>query len=287
MYDNGLIEYYRQLNSREGFLNVKPLKIRELNGPKLLGTTVRCKSPYGYFFKKFNNWFSKDVADAEILLSQISSKLGLNSAIYTPAQEDDKLFLLSNDVWGDRTVPAEAFHEYISIVEGKPFYKNGNLLNFTAQELSKYFTPNALEQKIKMQLFDTASNNPDRSITNYFYNINENMQAEDVVLIDHERSGIEANRYYICGKKSYCASYFTSEFNKHSLSRQGVIDNVKENENNILENFDANKFANELGSINVRETALDITRNIGYVVNPDYVDYISSSYNNMAEMLGQ
>lgn len=287
MYDNGLIEYYRQLNSRDGFLNVKPLRIQEVNKPKLIGTTVRCKSPHGYFFKKFNNWFSKDVADAEILLSQISSKLGLNSAIYTPAQEDGKLFLLSNDVWGDRTVPAEAFHEYISIVEGKPFYKNGNLLNFTAQELSKYFTPNALEQKIKMQLFDTASNNPDRSITNYFYNINENLQAEDVVLIDHERSGIQANGYYLSGRKLYCSSKFSNDFYKQPLSRQGIIENFKENENNLFGNLNISDFANELGCLNVRETALDITRTIGYVVDPKYVDYISSSYNNMAEMLGQ
>lgn len=282
MYDNGLIGLYQHLDSRDGFLNVKSLRLREVSTPRLLSNTVRCKSTHGYFFKKFNSYFSKEMADAEIFLSQLSTKMGLTSAIYTPAQEDGKLFLLSNDIWKPNNIPSQAFHEYICLREDIPLEEN-IFKNLRSEDIVKYFTDRAIQQKIKAQVFDVASNNPDRNL-NYFYSINNQLQADDMVLLDFERSGIEANCYYLGGRNQYCSTMFANDFSTKNVSRNDIIEAFRTSER-LNEIVDKHEIAESLGSIDADGVALDITRSIGYVVEPKYVEYIKSSFNNMAEAL--
>lgn len=281
MHDNGLISLYQTHDSREGFLNVKSLRLKAVSNPTIFSNTARCKCEYGYFFKKFNNYFSKEMADAEILLSQLSSKMGLTSAIYTPAQEDGKLFVLSNDIWTPNTVPAEAFEEYIYLKNGVDLREK---FTFKDKQILNFFTKNGLKQKVKAQCFDASCNNPDRKETNYFYKINNENKADDVVLFDFERSGIESNCYFFGGRNLYCSNYFTAGILSIGQTRDEIIENFRTDES-LNEVIDRHEMAQCLGNLNIAEVALDITRNIGYVIDPNYVDYIKSSFYNMAEAL--
>jgi len=288
MYDNGLLKYFRQRYSKDGFLDVKGLRIKEVGRGSIFDTTVRCKSPSGYFYKKFHNYFSKEMADAEILLSQIYNRAGIQSAVYLPVKEDENCFVLSNDVaHQDGVVCSRDFHYYLSTLqnEQKSIRSQGEVFSGKSEssEILKHFTNNALRQKILMRTLDVASNNPDRQDCNYFYRYNENKQADSVLVIDHERSGITTNAYLSIGRNAYESKY-ANDFGEGDLDKWDVIQQIKENEQ-VNSVYPHEELASKIGSVDVHETALDIARSTGYVVEPKYVDCLASSFSQVAEAL--
>ena len=113
MYSNGLLEYYKKGYFKEGFLDVSRLKIVE-GRSSMFDTCVSCKSPVGVFYKKYHNYFSKEMADAEILLSQIYNSLGLTSAVYLPVEDRGRRFLLSNSVDGQNIYQASTYNSVMA-----------------------------------------------------------------------------------------------------------------------------------------------------------------------------
>ena len=65
-----------------------------------------------------------------------------------------------------------------------------------------------------------------------------------------------------------------------------MIEQFKINET-IAPIIDVKQAAEEIGNINPNEVAKDIKQATGYTVDQGYVDYISKSFDNMAEDLTQ
>ena len=285
MKDNGLLEYYKYRAYREGFLEVKPLRfVEEQTQRRDFENVVRCSSPLGRFYKKFRSYFSKESADAEILLSQVYSQAGLSSTIYIPAIQDNKPFLLCNDISSASIVQAEQFHREVAskvgcdeLTASKPFAST------KSKEVLDYFAHKALYQKIKMRTLDCGTYNADRKDSNYFYGVNELGQAQDVYTIDYERSGIASRNILSFGSRCQSSCKYPNDFGP-DVSRIDVIDQIKRNEM-VASVVSLPQIAEEIGSVNVKETALDISRTTGYVVEPKYVDLIAKSLNQTAEML--
>ena len=284
MQDNGLLKYYRLKAYREGFLDTKQLRLKEENA-SMFDSAVRCKSPTGVFYKKFRYYFPKDMADAEILLGQVFSKAGLNSAIYTPAEDGKNRFLLCNDLSGKDTIRARDFHE---IIAEQTKIETTTVTSFMGQpyttgaEIVKYFSQKALTQKVKTRVLDSATFNSDRQDCNYFYTVNNGV-ADEVVLFDYERSGVESTNCIARGQEVYVNYGYPNDFGE-VLTRKGVVDEIKRNEF-VASSVSLPQIAEEIGSVNVTEIALDISRTTGYVIEPKYVDLISKSIDETAEML--
>lgn len=287
MHDNGLLKYYKTKCYKDGFIDARDIKLQEDLKTSMTATAIRCKSPVGYFYKKMNGFFSKEVADAEILLSQLYQTAGLDSAIYLPGRDGIKTFLLSNDVCGKDTVEAKVFHDRISDKEGISGPVMATLTSQpykTGSDIVKYFTKQALVKRIKTRAYDCAGHNPDRQDCNYVYKLNKFGQAEDIALFDFERSGVEASQCMTFGREIMLGYGYANDQGDRNISRIGMIDRIKHDEF-VASVVDLSKVGEEMGNIDVEGTALDIARTTGYVVEPRYVDFISKSFNQTAELL--
>lgn len=290
MYSNGLLEHYKNTYYREGFLDVSKLKIVETPKQSVFDTCVSCKSPVGFFYKKYHNYFSKEMADAEILLSQLYNKLGLTSAVYLPAQEKGHRFLLSNSVNSGDTIQASNFKDKIEsklgcssqLVDG--FMGNQVGSSIVGKEIVNYFSQKALAQQVKMRVLDCASNNPDRQDCNYVYKIDQDGVAQDIVVFDHERSGLKAWHNIMQRENGMFMKGFCNDFGLKDATKMEVIDTIKQSEL-CTSVIDTHSLAEEIGSIDVNAVALDICRTTGYMVEPSYTDYIAKSFNMTANYL--
>lgn len=290
MYGNGLLEYYKKAYFRDGFLDISKLRMTEDGKQSAFDTCISCKSPVGAFYKKYHNYFSKEMADAEILLSQLYNKLGLTSAVYLPAQERGHKFLLSNSVDGKNVFSATIFNSYVTSQVGCDQKQVCNLMNkqvcssSEGKQIVEYFSDRVLAQKIKMRVLDCAANNPDREDCNYVFKVDENNVAQDILVFDHERSGLEAYRNMMQGGNGKFTTGYCNDFGLKNASREDVIDQIKHSEmcNELVDNH---ALAEQIGSVDVNAVALDICRTTGYMIEPKYTDYISKSFNITANYL--
>ena len=287
MFDNGLLKYYKYKAYRDGFLDTAEARIKENAGARVFDNTVKCSSPTGKFYKKFRHFFSKETADAEILLSQIYYGAGLNSTIYTPASDGYDLFLLCNDLNQENTIKAQDFNKQITLETGCTEAEIKSIManpNPSGRDIVKYFSQRALAQKVKTRVLDAATLNPDRQESNYFYILDENGKAIDVATLDYERSGIEATNRISFGRNTSLNSGYQNDFGISNASPTTVIDAIKRSEF-VSSVVDLPSIAEEIGSIDVKDVSLDIARTTGYVVEPKYVDVLSRSLDRTAEML--
>ena len=287
MHDNGLLKYYRTKCYKDGFIDARDIKLQEDLTASMTATAIRCKSPVGYFYKKMNGFFSKEVADAEILLSQLYQTAGLDSAIYLPGRDGWKTFLLSNDVCGKDVIEARSFHDRIADKEGISTPVMATLTSKpyqTGSDIVKYFTKKALAKRIITRAYDSAGHNPDRQDCNYVYKLNDLGQAEDLALFDYERGGIEASQCMTFGRDVLLGYGYANDQGDKNISRIGMIDRLKHDEF-VASVVDLSQVGEQMGNIDVKGTALDIARTTGYVVEPRYVDFISKSFNQTAELL--
>jgi len=290
LFDNGLLEYYRCGYYREGFLDAKEIKVKESIKQDMFKTCVSCKSPVGTFYKKYHRYFSKEMTDAEILLGQVYNKLGIKSAIYVPVQEDGKKFLLSNSILQNDIYPTQAFHEFVSLSvdceEGqvRDFLSRDSLSSDKSSDILKYFSDRAIEQKVKMRLVDCASNNTDRADCNYMYQIDDDRVCQDVVVFDHERSGIESLQVIKAGVYTSFTKGFKNDFGLVDSTSEEVVEEVI---NNPLVNSVVNRhaLAEQIGNADISQVALDISRTTGYVVEPSYVNFLEKSFYKVATQL--
>lgn len=286
MHDNGLLKYYRHKAYRDGFLSAKDFKLKEdISIENWHATTVRCKSPVGDFYKKFKHYFCKEMADAEILLSQLYKTAGLETALYFPVEENGHQFVVCNNVFTPETIEARAYHDRIAEEQG------GNTIgisSFMSEPFSdknpvvKYFYKKALAERVKTRVLDSASYNPDRQDCNYLYSL-RNGRADGVVLFDYERSGLEASRIMHYGSELSFGGY-ANDFGFKNMSRLEAIDALKKDEF-VHSVADLKEIGEEIGKIDVKGTALDITRTTGYCVEQKYVDMISRSFDQTADLL--
>lgn len=303
MYDNGLLKYYRQ-NALGGFLDTTKIGFVK-NFDMLISSVTQCSIDGKKFYAKklgiADNLY-KPRADAEILLCQVYSKLGVPSSIYTPAQSQDEQFLLCDDVEKDNVMLATNYlASKFSLTKPRlmPFLSQGRV----GANPYRYFTKEAMAEQTKMRILDTASYNTDRHMANFFYTLQRDIKPEQdgtlgeqivsyfralvpnratgVVAIDFESSGGNINSMI---ESDSPLNGYMNDFQNSTMTRQEILDQIQNNEK--LESvLDKQDFAEEIGSVNIPSIADDIKEITGYEVDAKMVDILSSSYDVMAELL--
>ena len=309
MFDNGILKYYIDNPHKDGYLDSKVLGIsHNVTGTKRKVEKVIIGGE-NFYLKSATPFedVSKRNMDAEILLSQLYCKAGIESAIYLPAENEYGKFLVCDDVTQPNIISAGShLFPYLSGTENHtlPFLCKANL----GVNLPSILTQNAMMEQTKMRILDTASFNTDRHYFNFFYKLKRPSQqngqqessmsgnimqyfrnlisnpANEVVSIDYEISGEIIDRlargYEDAGKESG----YDNDFSYSPLIRTEMMEEIKSNEE-LANLIDKKEFAEEIGSLNPSAVAEDIKQTIGYEVNPKAVDVLSKSYDEMAETL--
>ncbi len=295
MYDNGLMYLYRQgLVDRglvkRGVIDLRKLPFREMGFSQRWGKGVEAyleflHTPHGRFYVKED---MKDGMDAEVLLSQIYKQAGFNTAIYTPAiDRKGHTVVISNDIQTDTGVFAYDFlkmvrnrHKDIKTADGFPSRLSSDYV------LGRYQTKAGARAYLKMNLFDVASVNYDRHLSNYIYEVDRLGRAVDVSVYDFGESG-----HVYTSVKDQDPMYYEQDIlypnlfnNGMELTRQEMVDQFRTNET-VLSYITPTEMAESVGSIDVTKTARDIKAELGYKVSQSYTDYIAASFDCMAEDL--
>lgn len=295
MYDNGLMYHYRQdflqrSVVKGGMLDLRKLPFREIGYSQRWGKGLEeylefLYTPKGRFYIKEDQ---KDGIDAEVLLSQIYKQAGLNTAIYTPAiDRKGKSVILSNDIQSGTGLFAYDFlkrvrskHKSNPIADGFPEKISSSYV------LGKYHTKEGARAYLKMNLFDVASVNYDRHLSNYIYEVDRLGRAVDVSVYDYGESG-----HTFTSVRGQDPIYYEQDItypnlfnNGAELTREEMVYQFKNNEA-VLQYTTPTEMAEEVGKIDVVKTAKNIKAEIGYKVSQGYTDYIASSFDRMAEDL--
>ncbi len=317
MYDNGLLQYYQSLKSQKGFLDATQLGVDinlKLKNGKVRRGTINGKSYYLKSAIKAHK-VNESFYDAEILLSQIYNKAGIESAVYLPATFSDGEFLVSNDVEREDVVLASKYL-YTSLKGAKsvsiPFLAGEEDLKVKP---TKFYTKQAMQQQTKMRILDAITCNYDRHRDNFFYTLRRPLdepssketeesalpvgsqivnyfkhlvpnKATDVVAIDF---GISGNLMPLLNYGEQYASLFDSyynDFSRRTMHRDEMIDRISSDEN-LASLIDKKEFAETLGGINPYGVAQEIQDTIGYTINPTYLNFLDHSFSEMAENLSR
>jgi len=282
MYDNGLLKFYKKYARKDGYLKSKRCGLKLVANDGEDPSLDIIKTPTGRIFCKHLSLEREH--NAEVLLSQIYQQVGLNSAIYTPIlAQKNQTFVASNDVSDSTTMIGGKFFSSMAIAEGIrkkdtyiPVRKEDNKLDY-----SKYFTKQAMEEYLKMRLFDCASVNGDRNDTNYFFSVQDG-KAVQLRTFDHGFSGYASPKYID-------TDYYYTNFTGHNKcvgdnTREEILFHFKNSEN-ILDYVSPASLAEELGSVDVMAVKQDIKQTIGYEIDQSYADMIATSYDYVANEL--
>lgn len=287
MIDNGLIDLYKSKNSAKTFLSAKNNYEYNKIAKNLMKFSKISIPTKGDFYLKLA---SKKEMNGEILLSQIYAKAGFISSIYTPIGEYGiYTHVLSNNLVHNEKIENPRFFNFKKqdeaikdvIGENASHFVKSNILFYLPKskddehiDYGKFITKDAMKSLIKMRLFDVSSFNKDRHSDNFSY-IMDGQVVDGILLFDYGMSGKDY--------KSKSLEFF-NEFTDHKISRDEFLLCFKENE--TLQQFvSLQECAEDIGSIDVVETAKDIKAGIGFNLSRNYVDAIARSYDNIAEEL--
>ena len=320
MEDNGLLKYYASYRGKNGFLDVSKLGILK-NTDRVSQTVVPCAFNDERFYVKFRSFetFDKELVDAEILCSQIYKKMGVESAIYLPAEDDGKKFVISNSVLKPNVMPAQmylfrklGYNPNISLPFLSAPYLSGDTVKYHYETVEKYLTRNAMQEQTKMRILDTACFNTDRHRANFLYTVNSIKQtdtskdddyeelgmfariinyfksmprnkADSITAIDFESSGYNFQLINE-GEKSVQDLNFHNDFQITMMNYGDLMEEYKYNDS-FASLVDKKEIAEEMGALDIGEVAQDIKDTIGYEVSPNYVQALSRSFDDVAETL--
>ena len=281
MHDNGLVQYFREHKNEFGQLKTKELRFPQYYGEDDEEYLQFLETPTQLYFKKETD---KDTADAEVLLSQIYKNAGFDTALYVPALDKKRRsVVLSNDVRTPTSILPHDLHRKIR-------YENrGSRPHECVPQkgefpfiLPEYLTGNAITTMFEMNAFDLASKNFDRHFYNYLYdNLNPIGQYDSLKLFDYGQSGyafIGLTSGFLNPKNmDYPNLFFTGDEKPY----EEMVWQLRNNDV-VKEYTSRTALAEKIGRVDVGATAKDIEQTIGYTINPQYVDFLSRSFEQTA-----
>ncbi|MBR4002663.1 MAG: hypothetical protein IKI95_01155 [Clostridia bacterium] len=281
MYDNGLVQYFREHKNELGQLKTKELRFPQYYGEDDEECLQFLKTPSQLYFKKRAD---KDSADAEVLLSQIYKNAGFDTALYVPALDKKrKPIVLSNDVRSQTSIDADLLYKQIARDNpGSSHYECVPQKGEFPFVLPEYLTDRAIKTTFEMNAFDLASKNFDRHSFNYLYdNPNPLGQYDDIKLFDYGHSGY-AFGGLSCGFLTQSDIVYPNQFlTGHDKPYQEMVWQLKNNA--VVKQYVSSSTLGEMvGSVDVEATARDIKESIGYTVSPQYVDFLTRSFEQTA-----
>ena len=163
----------------DGYLNICSMRKKNLDFYDFFDL----RAPDGtMLFGKYLN--DKMLIDAEVLMSAVYHKMGVNTPMYLPFMERNQMGVVSeNVVHHDSTARTIA---HIQQGQNKKVFGDFYIYNLIHnKDLQKLVTENAINQLIKMTHLDIASKNTDRSSYNLFLGDNRNGIFNSAISIDY------------------------------------------------------------------------------------------------------
>ena len=263
MLDNNLLKYFSKYATKDGCLNLSSNEFEIVEGRDdfKFFDFLHCKE--GIYFTKCT---PKPIADAEILMGQIYNLLGLNSAIYLPAKQNEEstyLQVVSNNVIRNNYVYACEQLDKIREKTGQlfslelPQRKIDNVVDY-----SKLITKEAMAKQILLRVADVATKNTDRNTSNYAYKVEDGI-ITDLATFDHGA----------CGTYPFNNNYaYYHDFECDNLmSDYQFLLMLRDNEN-IPDYVSFEDMADKIGSVDVSGIAEDIYQTINYKIEQKLVD---------------
>ena len=285
MFDNGLVEYYRnkKLTTSNGFLKLDKFKIENTSVfPSYLSKVKRIFIDGKPYFTKIP-YFSKET-ESEVLLGQAYNQAGLNSAIYTPAKIWDSSSrravdgVISNDVAQTENVVLAK-----DLVKGS-FSSQGRFRFGSSQQkekdLQNFFEEKAKRDFVLMHALDLASYNVDRNMGNFCFEFDGETVA-----------GISVLDQGICMKALQDYPVYKDSFknyigDRQLTSRGKLISELKRNE--VVQSvISSNEIAEVVGNISIPRIAEDIRDTIDYKVDSHVVNAFDKSFSTFAEEMAK
>lgn len=283
MYDNGLLKYYPTLSTEDGCLKIEKLtRLWNFEDADIKKVNVR----EGFFsgltyYVKFNR---ERGIDAEVLLSQISTKLGFDSAIYLPCVDNKNNYgVVSNNVCELGTMTMKQYSKYMKFLNPsfKSPYRNKGL-DIDKIELDKYFSKDAIKDYISMHYFDAFTSNVDRHDENFYIDTkldvpNKLLKVENIKLIDY---GI--SKLYLGLPDRY--GYINGLGGEESLYASQMLEKLK-TDDYVLQYVKPEEIAEKYGSFDVQDVADDIENTTGYQISKNYTIGLQDRFYSLAEEL--
>lgn len=272
MFDNGLLQACKGKTTKDGYL-VLPRKSFNTT-PYCYTNSKRIDKMFYQGEEYFLKLATKPEIEAEVLLSQIATLLGLDCAIYLPVKTGIMQKLVaSNNINQQNYISSREYLSGGASYTVEPLIMPKELGERDVKYYSQFIEKDAMCNLIKIRLFQTASNNDDGNKDNMFYRLNENGIIENVSSIDN---AMASNRGI--------GGSFYNEFCDEQLTLEEMICNFRENET-MQQFITAKELAESIGSVNVSSVAKDIFHTMDFKIGQGLVDDISFSYDNMAEQL--
>lgn len=276
MLDNNLLKYFSKYATKDGCLNLSSNEFEIVEGRDdfKFFDFLHCKE--GIYFTKCA---PKPIADAEILMGQIYNLLGLNSAIYLPAKQNEEstyLQVVSNNVIRNNYVYACEQLDKIREKTGQlfslelPQRKIDNIVDY-----SKLITKEAMAKQILLRVADVATRNHDRNTSNYAYKVEDGL-ITDLAIFDNGASGTYPfNNNYL---------YFHDFVGNTFISDYQFLLMLRDNEN-VQDYISFTEMAEKLGDVSVQEVANDIYQTINYKIEQKLIDDTSKQIDYVANAL--
>lgn len=283
MISEELKEY---LNHRtDGYFEFK----QDLSGLKVKSCVNKYCFPNGinYYLKDINEYAeSYPMVSAEVLLSRLYPKLGLDSVKYYPfVNKNGVLGVISKDIFSINISDGSEFFTEVRFRSGG---NNGapigdDILNFsdetnrsnlkTIKNFLKYADENCFKQLLLLRGIDLATANFDRHPENFFVERNFDGIAKKLIVLDNEGSG----------SIDYNADYYYTSFGK-CMPCEDLIKAYKQNED-YQEYITRFEIAEKIATAPFDETVQEIKDEIGFVIEPEYLERMKVTSDKVAEEL--
>ena len=295
MFDNGLLKYFKTHVDKSGFLKAYMLEkeAERLEEYKFLRKLKIEDNTHSYYLKYFTGTIGvegltqeiQEKIGAEVLLSQIYSKAGLNTAIYYPAiYKDGELGVISNDISNKSTKSMENYC----------FEMQNSGLSFTSPYEDGYLTPGligfrnfmtieAMKDFVKAHVFFCASGNYDGNPTNILVDTQKRDGKLDLIT-DVKLIDFGNNIFRFDPKYEQFIEYHTGLGRGGLKTKEDFVEDLKVN-SFVQSVYSTNEMAEMLGQVDVIETAQNIKEEIDFEVPQNLVDRIAKSFDTTASEL--
>ena len=306
MIDNGLLMYYPKYADEFGrlkFSSLKRLDEKKVDGFLNNNFVAKSRLKKGFIFHKDTPFYyeklygslnlldrtrAEDKVDMEVLLSQIYANVGLDTAIYLPTINRNRVGVVSNNIVAPQVC---TYFEFVSIMKKsnpnfKPNYDMFRKFKTKELMLESYFQKKPLEDFVLMHALDCACGNIDRHANNFFVSYERNENGVPVIngikLFDYGDSETYINEESSRPDNIY--SFCNGLGGPVKLSRPKLVDELKNNEfvNNI---YTPVQLAKKIGEVDVFKTAEDVYQTTNYEIDSTLLDKLALCIDDTAEQL--
>lgn len=285
MQDNGLVKYFKDKASSNGYLQLN--KVDYTQDPVLI--LKHNIDGQDFYVKKCTPF----TLNAEVLLSQLYYSAGVPTAIYMPGQKGRQVVAISNSVESDCCIKASEFFKNIHSENHQThdYAALSHFKNFQMVDYSKYYTEQGLRDLILMQALDTASFNTDRHMQNYYAQVNDpygDLKAQHFISFDYGASAGSSEKYleHISFFNTFGTTCMNFDKDASLKTREEMISCFRENET-INSYMPRQDIAEILGNLDVKGTVKEIYEATGFEVDRYYANNIEKSICQTAEELAK